>query len=384
MAKYGPFGLNKGFRSVARIDDMPGAGQVVVEGNYAYLSHMRPPDGTTILDISDRRNPRVVCRLEVPPNIHSHKVRVDGDLMLVNYEKFRFYEGPETPRGGLKIFDISDRANPREIAFVEAGEWGYHRFTYDGRYCYGSPAPEGYVGNILGILDLKDPEKPEYTALWWVPGQWVGGGEEPLPEGRRVRCHHPFRLGNRLYSGWWHHGWYIHDVSDLSKPEPIVHVDWSPPFPCPTHTAMPLPYTIKGRKILIVNDEEVSDRLAPTPNAFLWIVDATEETNPVPIATYRARKDDEPYDPKFWYGCHQPQEQIYGEQTRFAVAWFGGGLRMIDISDPWSVEELGYYIPEPGKGYEATQTNDVFQDVDGLYYIVDRNGGFDILEWIGS
>ena len=97
MAKYGPFGLNKGFRSVARIDDMPGAGQVVVEGNYAYLSHMRPPEGTTILDISDRRNPRVVCRLEVPPNIHSHKVRVDGDLMLVNYEKFRFYEGPETP-----------------------------------------------------------------------------------------------------------------------------------------------------------------------------------------------------------------------------------------------------------------------------------------------
>ena len=204
------------------------------------------------------------------------------------------------------------------------------------------------MGNILGILDLKDPEKPEYTALWWVPGQWVGGGEEPLPEGRRVRCHHPFRLGNRLYSGWWHHGWYIHDV--FSKPKPIVHVDWSPPFPCPTHTAMPLPYTIKGRQILIVNDEEVSDRLAPTPNAFLWIVDVTEETNPVPIATYRARKDDEPYDPKFWYGCHQPQEQIYGEQTRFAVTWFGGGLRMIDISDPWSVEELGLLHPRTRQG----------------------------------
>jgi hypothetical protein len=119
------------------------------------------------------------------------------------------------------------------------------------------------------------------------------------------------------------------------------------------------------------------------PNAFLWVVDATEETNPVPISTYRARKDDQPYDPAFWYGCHQPQEQIYGIQTMFAVTWFGGGLRMIDISDPWSVEELGYYIPEPGKGYEITQSNDVFQAPDGLYYLVDRCAGFDILEWTG-
>jgi hypothetical protein len=198
-----------------------------------------------------------------------------------------------------------------------------------------------------------------------------------------VRCHHPLRLGDRLYSGWWHHGWYIHDISDISKPKPIVHVDWSPPFTCPTHTAMPLPYEIKGRKILIVNDEEVSDRLAPVPNAFLFIVDATVETNPVPIATYRARKDDQPFDPAFWYGCHQPQEQIYGEQTMFAVTWFGGGLRMIDISDPWRVEELGYYIPEPGTGYEITQSNDVFQAPDCLYYLVDRCNGFDILEWTG-
>ena len=373
---------NKGFRQLARME-LPGAGQVVVDGNYAYLANMKPPLGTTILDISDPKDPKIVSQIEIPLNVHSHKVNVSGDIMLVNHEKYRSYEGSEVSRGGLKIFDISNKANPREISFVEAGEWGYHRFTFDGRYCYGSPCPEGYEGNIVGILDLKNTEKPEYASMWWAPGQWVGGGEEPRPEGRRCRCHHPIRLGDRLYAGWWLDGWYILDISDLSKPEFVKHIKWQPPYARPTHTTLPIPFDIKGRKILLVSDEEARDQYAPVPNGFIWLVDITEETNPVPISTYRARKDDEPFDPDCWYGCHQPQEQIYGEQTHFAVTWFAGGLRMIDIADPWRVEELGYYIPEPGKGFDITQTNDVYQTPDGLYYITDRLGGFEILEWIG-
>jgi hypothetical protein len=375
------WGQNKGFRQVGRIE-LPGAGQVVVEGNYAYVAHMQPPHGTTILDISDPTHPHIVTQISIAPTMHSHKVRVHGDIMLVNHEKYRGYRGPEVAQGGLQVYDIANRAKPRELAFVAAGEWGYHRFTFDGRYCYGSPEPTGYVGNIMEILDLNRPDKPEVVAQWWVPGQWTGGGEEALPEGRRVRCHHPLRLGDRLYCGWWHHGWYIFDIHDLAHPTPIVHVDWSPPFACPTHTALPIPWEIKGRRILVVSDEEVGDRLAPVPNAFLWIVDISEETNPVPIATYRARKDDEPFDPACWYGCHQPQEQVY--DNRLAVTWFAGGLRMIDISDPWQPEELGYYIPEPGHGHRVTQSNDVFATPEGLYYVVDRLGGLEILAWAGA
>ena len=150
----------KGFKQVGRLE-LPGAGQVVVEGNYAYIGHMSPPHGTTIVDISDPKHPSVVSQLDIAPNLHSHKVRVHGDVMLVNHEKYRGYRGDAKPRGGLKIFDISSRSHPKEIAFVEVSEWGYHRFTFDGRYCYGSPTPEGYVGNIMEILDLNRPEKPE-------------------------------------------------------------------------------------------------------------------------------------------------------------------------------------------------------------------------------
>ena len=67
-----------------------------------------------------------------------------------------------------------------------------------------------------------------------------------------------------------------------------------------------------------------------------------------------------------------------------AVHAFAGGLRMIDISNPYRPEELGYYIPEPGDGKAVPQSNDVFCIDDHIYLIVDRLGGFDIVEWVGT
>ncbi len=42
----------KNIKRVGHID-IPGGGQIVVDGNYAYVGHMKPPYGTTILDVAD-------------------------------------------------------------------------------------------------------------------------------------------------------------------------------------------------------------------------------------------------------------------------------------------------------------------------------------------
>lgn len=364
------------FRHVGRAD-IPGGGQVVVEGSYAYVGHMRPPHGTSILDVSDPKKPRVVSTLDVPPYMHSHKVRVHGDVMLTNNEKF----GAPHPdfKGGLKTYDISNRARPREIGFMPS-QGGTHRFDYDGRYAYISPQLEGYVGNILMIVDVSDPTRPEEVSRWWLPGQHVAGGETPTWEGRRHRCHHALRRGvDRLYCSYWHAGFMIFDVADIRKPKLISHVDWSPPYPCPTHTAIPIPHEIKGRKMMVVTDEEVADRLAPTPNAFLWMVDITDETNPVPVSTFGVTHD-HPFDKDRWDGCHQPQEQVDG--TTLFVTWFASGLKAVDVSDPYAPRQIGHFMPEPGTGQSIVQSNDVFYDrATGLIYLLDRLGGLDILEF---
>ena len=52
-----------------------------------------------------------------------------------------------------------------------------HRFTFDGRYVYGSPELDGYLGNVVSIIDFQNPQRPEEIGRWWMPGQWTAGGE---------------------------------------------------------------------------------------------------------------------------------------------------------------------------------------------------------------
>src|SRR5665213_2079234 len=83
----GPIAHNS--RRIAHLDLM-GAGQVSVEGDYAYVGHITNKErlGTTILDVSDPANPRVVSTIMLDdPDSHSHKARVAGDIMIVNAER---------------------------------------------------------------------------------------------------------------------------------------------------------------------------------------------------------------------------------------------------------------------------------------------------------
>ena len=79
-------------RNVRRLGhlDLPGGGQVTVSGAYAYVGHIPNPDhiGTSIIDIADPGKPRVVASIKLYDHeSHSHKVRVAGDIMVVNHER---------------------------------------------------------------------------------------------------------------------------------------------------------------------------------------------------------------------------------------------------------------------------------------------------------
>jgi hypothetical protein len=70
--------------------DLPGAGQVYVAGKYAYIGHITNKEGlgTSILDVSDPKKPRLLSQIQVgDKNSHSHKARVIGDIMIVNVEQ---------------------------------------------------------------------------------------------------------------------------------------------------------------------------------------------------------------------------------------------------------------------------------------------------------
>jgi hypothetical protein len=358
--------------------DCPGGGQVWVDGNILYIGHMRPPSGTTMVDVSDPRNPRTIGTIDVPPGWHSHKVRAKDGLMIINHERFGS-EGPADFGGGLAIYDTTKPETPKLISKWMTSGKGVHRYDYDGRYAYISPTEDGYVGNFVMILDLIDPAHPVEVGRWWIPGQWTAGGEE-YPWGDYVtpRCHHPIRMGNRLYVSYWHHGLFILDISDMTRPKLISHINSSPSFPHPTHTCLPIPQDLKGRRIMVVADEDVA-KLRPSPPSFAWIYDITDETNPLPISTFQVPgidPDGAPQPPMT--GCHQPSERFTGSIIPFA--WFAQGLRLVDIADPFAPREVGHYMPDPPAGAERSSSNDVTIDDRGIIYLIDRIRGVDIIQ----
>ncbi|HVH75104.1 MAG TPA: hypothetical protein VM755_09315 [Stellaceae bacterium] len=427
-------------RNVKRVGhhDLPGAGQVTVEGNYAYVGHIANAQGlgTTILDVADPAHPRILAQIMLDdPNSHSHKARVAGDVLIVNSERnntgigrkaeqlpplrarlraqlgrepsdnqlaerlgvaeadiarLAAAEGEAYANGGFKIYDVSDKTRPRPIAFHRTGGIGVHRFDMDAHHAYISTEMAGYVGNILVVYDIRDPEHPSEVSRWWMPGQHLAGGEVPSWQGRHHRLHHALRFGDELWAGVWHAGLRVIDVSDIARPKTLGAYNYHPPFPEPTHTVMPLPAPIGGRRIGLAIDEEdqfygaaEAEARRGRPHAALWTFDATDMGEIRPLAMFEVSEIDSPWSrtPGGRFGAHQFAERQQGSLV--FCAWFAGGLRIVDVADPFAPREVGHFIPEPGGGRPAPQSNDVDVDRRGLVYLADRNIGFDILEFRG-
>ncbi|HEY5896823.1 MAG TPA: hypothetical protein VIV54_04610 [Burkholderiales bacterium] len=390
-------------RRIAHLD-LPGGGQVRVHGTTAYVGHMDPPHGTTILDVSDPAKPSVLSTLSLPDGYsHSHKVRVAGDVMIVNVEQAKRHlmrrirsaleKGADTSSfkpadietarreygdGGFRVYDISDKRRPRLLTHVRTHGFGVHRFDMDSRYAYISTEMEGYVGNILVIYDLARPERPEEVARWWMPGQHVAGGEKPTWPGYKNRLHHALRCGDQLWAAVWHAGLRVIDVSDIRKPRTVGAYDYHPPFPEPTHTVLRVPFPVAGRQVAVGIDEE-HDHVPGQLHAGMWIFDVGDLGAIRPLAMFHVSELDSPWSRTGRFGAHQFQEHM--SDTLVYATWFSGGLRIVDIADPTAPREVASYIPEPPAGFPSPQSNDVDVDERGLVYLLDRNRGLDILEY---
>ena len=108
--------------------------------------------------------------------------------------------------------------------------------------------------------------------------------------------------------------------------------------------------------------------------------DVTDPADMKLLYTHHVPEEASPYNGKgVRFGAHQFRETI--DDTHAFVTWFAAGLRILDFANPAAPEEVGYFIPEPGKGYDAPQTNDVAKDHRGLIYITDKARGFDVIEF---
>lgn len=410
------FELARNIHRLGRLD-IAGGGQIVVQDGYAYVGHMKPPMGTSVIDVRDPANPMVLAHVEPPDEwSHTHKVRVMGDIMITNVEMDRRHflrkgekiaglrsGGLSDPdiaaelgvdlsdisvledalergyhSGGFRVWDISDKSAPKLLSYVRTHGFGVHRFDMDESYAYISTEMEGYVGNILVIYDLTDPSNPTEISRWHMPGQHVEAGETPTGKGYSHRLHHAMRVGDELWAAFWHAGYRVLDASEITKPRQIGSYVFPRAIPEPTHTVMPLEQSINGRRYAVAIDEE-HDHKPGRLHGFIWIMDVTDIENMEPVAAWDLSERASPWvgEDGVRFGGHQYREKL--DSTLVYVAWFAGGLRVLDLADPHMPVEVAHFMSERPDG-GAPQSNDVDVDDRGLIYLLDRNNGLDILE----
>jgi hypothetical protein len=131
--------------------------------------------------------------------------------------------------------------------------------------------------------------------------------------------------------------------------------------------------------------------------SMVCMFDITSEKHPIPVS-FRQVPVGRFCDKGGRFGPHQHAETVNGELNRFEdkiawIAYFNAGIRVLDLSDPYNMKELDYYIPKTNQNSHplsksqpiAIQINDVDIDHRGLAYASDRVGtGLFVLQYTGK
>lgn len=369
----------KGLRRVAG-HDLGGHGdgmQVQRMGDVVYVGHTGTSGaGTSILDVSDVRHPKLVRQWPAPANSHTHKVQVADGLLLVNHEKFP-YRGPAsgTNSAGIALYSLDDPFDPRQVGFWPSGGRGVHRIVWTGggiAHC--SAIPDGFRDRIFVVVDVADPSRPREIARWWWPGLREDE-EKSWPEGERFAAHHALIEGNLAYLGFDDGGMVVLDVGDFASPRFVSRTEWGGGA---THTCLPL----LGRQLVVVTDEQQHDGPG-APERAIRVLDVADPAAPVVVSKLSVPEGNfEGLPMRFGAHClHENQVGSYRSMRLVFATYFSAGVRVYDLEDPQAPKEIASFVPAPPPGQAVPQSNDLFVDEECYLWVTDRlSGGLVVLE----
>ena len=361
-----------------------------------WLAHESAPKNFTAVDVSNPRKPKVMIQTDLPQShMRSNSLETCGNIMAVAYQTQKVGQQP----AGFELFDISVPEKPKSISFTDcsgANSRGVHQLWFcDGEYVHmAAGAPDFKPTHPLDdqfyrCFDVRNLSRPTEVGRWWLPGTRVGDSapprarNKPLDKGARAHNTNVYpQRPDRCYLAYIDGGMFVLDISDKSRPKMVSHWTNSPPYTGFMHTVMPL----FDRGLMIVSDESTENNAKDWPK-LIWILDARDERNLVPIATC-PMPDYKAFAARGRFGAHNIYENVplptawHSDQIVLGT-FFNGGLRAYDISDPFDPKEVGTFVPPapPMAPTGTIQLNDVFVDEREIVYTVDRHtGGLYILE----
>ncbi len=382
--------------------------QIMAHRGFAYIGHGFS-NGITTVDVRDPAKPKTVDFIACPPGTRAFHLQTHEDVLLAvnapsvwTMQQFQasdknYFGGSPADRlkgtgieftAGIRVYDISQPAKPREIGFMPVEGIGPHRIWWvGGRYAYASIHFADVADHVLAVIDLKNPQNPELVGRCWLPG--MGPGESPnWAAGKRYALHHALLDGDIAYGAWRDGGLTVIDVADKARPKILVHR-----LPQPggggTHSPLPLP----DRKLLVLGDEPTFAN-CKEGRRHIWTYDIREPADPKLMAAFPEPGEADYCAKGGFFGPHNLHENRPGafQSSRLIFAtYYNAGVRVYDLEDAAKPREVAFYVPpNPQKMVDprpnrplVLQTADCYVDKNGLMYLKDQNAGLNILQYEG-
>ena len=438
---YQPLVHHQGNRWIAYVGHHGGTKEIPQPHNP--MTKQNENNGTSIIDVTDPKHPKYLAHIPGEPGLGEQ-----GGAQMV-----RVCDGKTLPKGDPKkvyllrtggttsheIWDVTAPDHPTLVTTVVRGLKDTHKNWWECNtgiaYLISDGRPERWrTKRMTKIYDLSDPAHPQFIRNFALVGQQPGSTMEPVPQD----THGPIVVGNRVYFGY---GTLLGGVAQIIDREKLLKGNPASKDPfAPTvenllypqvgradlyptvgaHTTLPVlgmeppmfdKFHTKSegwrtgkppkRDFLVVVSESTQNECHEDYH-MMYILDITDETRPYGVSSFSVPEKSGNFCSRGGrFGTHSSNEDmgpIYYKRMVF-IAWFNAGVRAIDIRDPYSPREAGYYIPAINKNTAtrcvkvegkdrckiAIQTNNVEVDDRGYIYIVDRaNTGMHILELTGE
>ncbi len=322
-----------------------------------------------------------------------------------------------------ELYDVTNPAAPGPAIPVAGPFTATHKNEWEcstGIAYLVSAVPTWRVNRVMQVFDLSNPTSPQFIRNFGLVGQEpTASGPFPpqgphgclsRPEAHRVYCGHGTSSNgvvvildrDKLLNG-------IPGAPDPFAPTPAnlaypVIAQQNTPVFMGAHTTLPqldfvVPEFAKDanlnvRDFLVMVNEAGGNECQGSTRQMMFVMDITDEAHPFSVASYQVPEASGNFCSRGGrFGAHASNENISSpfDKKIVFVSWFNAGVRAIDIREPYSPKEVGYFIPTTNSntfangGKVVIQTNNVEVDDRGYVYIVDRAGsGMHVLRLTGS
>ncbi|NJQ03724.1 LVIVD repeat-containing protein [Streptomyces zingiberis] len=367
------------------------------QGRYAFGGNY---DGFTIYDIGNPRSPKIVSQVLCPGG--QNDISVSGNLLFLSTDSSRSDDScsstsqPATEKSsweGMKIFDISDKRNPRYVASVETA-CGSHTHTlvpdkkdiylYVSSYFPSEDFPDCRPPHD-GISVVKVPKaSPERARVVDFPVLFPDGGNPGTEKGslETSGCHDITAFpAKRLAAGACMGDGILMDISDPARPRVVERVRDDENFAF-WHSAT---FSENGSKVVFT--DELGGGGGATCNAE---VGPTHGANGIYDLKGRGDRSELVFRSYFKIPRHQADTEncvahngslipVKGRDI-MVQAWYQGGVSVWEFTDSSRPKEIGYFergplstdVLEVGGSWSAYYYN-------GHIYSNDIAKGFDVL-----